>query len=67
MLFQEPLLVVDDAGHSRAEPRFHALGRTPEGRLLQVTFTPRGGGTLLRVISVRAMSYKERRIYADAK
>ena len=66
MLFQEPLLVVDDAGHSRAEPRFYALGRTAEGRLLQATFMLRGGGTLLRVISVRAMSRKERRIHANA-
>ena len=66
MFFQEPLLVVDDPGHSLAEPRFHALGRTPAGRLLQATFTLRGGGTLLRVISARAMSRKERRIYADA-
>jgi uncharacterized DUF497 family protein len=66
MLFQEPLLVVDDPGHSLAEPRIHALGRTREGRLLQATFTLRRGGTLLWVISVRAMSPKERGIYADA-
>ena len=66
MFFQEPLLVVDDPGHSLAEPRFHALGRTAEGRLLQATFTLRRGGTLLRVISARAMSRKERRIHADA-
>lgn len=66
MLFLEPLLVVDDPGHSLAELRFHALGRTAEGLLLQATFTLRGGGTLPRAISVRAMSRRERRIYADA-
>ncbi|MFO1050549.1 MAG: BrnT family toxin [Geminicoccaceae bacterium] len=65
MFFLEPLLVVDEPGHSLTEPRFHALGCTPEGRLLQATFTLRGDGTLLRVISVRAMSRRERRIYAD--
>ena len=66
MFFREPLLVADDSRHSLAEPRHHALGRTAEGRLLQATFTVRGGGTLLRVISVRDMSRKERRIYAQA-
>ncbi len=66
MFFQEPLLIVEDPGHSQAERRFHALGRTPDGHLLHATFTLRGGGTLLRVISVRDMSRKERRIYAQA-
>ena len=66
MFFQEPLLIVDDPRHSLAERRYHALGRTATGRLLHATFTLRGGGTLLRVISVRGMSRKERRIYADA-
>jgi uncharacterized protein len=66
MFFREPLLVVDDPRHSLAEQRHHALGRTAEGRLLQATFTVRGGGTLLRVISVRDMSRKERRIYTQA-
>ena len=66
MFFQEPLLMVDDTRHSLAERRYHALGRTAAGRLLHATFTLRGGGTLLRVISVRDMSRKERRIYVDA-
>ena len=66
MFFQEPLPVVDDPGHSLAQLRSHALDWTAEGRLLQATFTLCGGGTLLRVISVRAMSRKEQRIHADA-
>ena len=45
MFFRKPLLIVDDTGHSLAEPRIHALGRTREGRLLQATFTLRRGGT----------------------
>ena len=58
--------VLRTLGDSRREPRYHALGRTAEGRLLQATFTVRGGGTLLRVISARDMSRKERRVYEQA-
>jgi hypothetical protein len=66
MFFQEPLLIAEDPGHSLTEPRFHALGRTVAGRMLQATFTLRAGGTMIRVISVRDMSRKERRIYGNA-
>ena len=66
MFIQEPLLVADDPRSSRTEPRFHALGRTAAGRMLQATFTLRAGRTMLRVISVRDMSRKERRIYGNA-
>ncbi|MCY4443094.1 MAG: BrnT family toxin [Deltaproteobacteria bacterium] len=51
--FNEPLLVVEDIGHSAAEPRFHALGVTDAGRRLQVTFTLRERATRIRVISAR--------------
>ena len=63
----EPLLVVDDSRHSQHEPRLHALGRTDQGRLLHVTFTFRGAGTRIRVISARAMSRQERARYAQAR
>ena len=66
MFFNEPLLVLVDRAHSRDEPRWHALGRTDDGRRLHVTFTLRGGGTLLRVISARDMSRNERTAYARA-
>jgi uncharacterized DUF497 family protein len=66
VFFAEPLIVADDLRHSLGEPRYHALGRTAEGRLLQATFTLRGGGTLLRVISARDMSRKERKVYEQA-
>ena len=66
MFFRQPLIVADDPRHSLGEPRFHALGRTAEGRLLQATFTVRDDGALLRVISARDMSRKERRIYEQA-
>jgi uncharacterized protein len=66
MFFREPLIVAPDLSHSGAEDRFHALGRTDDERWLHVTFTLRGGGTLLRPISARPMSRKERPIYAAA-
>ena len=63
VFLNEPLLLAEDARHSRAEPRFHALGRTDAGRLVHVTFTLRHGGTKVRVISARDMSRKERTRY----
>ncbi|MDN5870669.1 MAG: BrnT family toxin [Nitrococcus sp.] len=62
----EPLLVVPDLRHSRQEPRYHALGRTDEGRRLHITFTLRAGGSLIRVISARDMHRKERTYYEQA-
>lgn len=60
-----PLLLLDDIQHSRAEKRFHAYGKTHAGRLLQIAFTLRQNATLLRIISVRPMSAKERARYAQ--
>ncbi len=62
--FNRPLVVAPDAGHSRRETRFAALGRTEEGRRLTVVLTLRG--TLIRVISAHDMSRRERRIYEQA-
>ncbi|HUD87742.1 MAG TPA: BrnT family toxin, partial [Xanthobacteraceae bacterium] len=49
--------------HSQEEPRYHALGRTNDGRPLHVTFTLRDKHTKIRVISARNMNRKEREIY----
>lgn len=65
VFFNEPLLVVEDVRHSMAEPRFHALGRTDDGRLLHISFTLRGEGRLIRVISARDMHRKKRDRYAQ--
>lgn len=67
VFFNEPLLVVPDPRHSRAEPRFHALGVTDDGRRLHVTWTLRADGTLIRVISARDMHRKERQAYEEAR
>jgi len=63
VFFCEPLLVLPDLRHSGAETRYHALGQTIDGRLLHVTFTVRGGGVRIRVISARDMHRKERIVY----
>ena len=57
------LLMADDVKHSHSEPRYHALGRTMEGRMLHVTFTLRDHDTRIRVISARDMNRRERGLY----
>jgi len=63
VFFNDPLLVIQDVRHSSYENRLHTLGRTDAGRLLHMSFTLRGGGNLIRVISARAMHRKERLRY----
>jgi uncharacterized DUF497 family protein len=65
VFFNRPLVVV--AGERRAEstPRYYALGHTDAGRLLFIVFTIRDD--LIRVISARSMSRRERRVYEHAK
>jgi len=58
VFFNEPLLVIADTKHSQGERRFHALGKTDEGRTLHVTFTLRNAGERIRVISARDMHIK---------
>jgi uncharacterized DUF497 family protein len=66
VFFNSPLLVLPDAKHSQVEPRFHALGKTNEGRSLHMAFTLRNGSQLIRVISARDMHRKERTVYEQA-
>lgn len=62
VFLHQPLLL-EDTKHSGSEPRFHALGKSFDGRLLHVSFTVRGAGIRIRVISVRPMHWKERVVY----
>lgn len=66
VFFNAPLLMVEDSKHSARELRFHALGKTEEGRLLHIVFTLRDAGAKIRVISARDMHRKERAIYEQA-
>jgi hypothetical protein len=61
VFFNEPLMVESDEKHSDAEPRFYVLGRTDEARLLFVSLTIRD--KLIRIISARDMSRRERKVY----
>ena len=62
--FNRPLVVASELAHSQRERRYAALGRTDDGRRLTVVFTVRAA--LVRVISARDMSRRERRIYGQA-
>ncbi|WP_213956675.1 MULTISPECIES: BrnT family toxin [unclassified Variovorax] len=66
LFFNAPLLLLEDVAHSHLEARFHALGKTDDGRALHVTFTLRQSNLLIRVISARDMHRKERAIYEQA-
>ena len=65
VFFRTPLLVTGDERHSTDEQRYIALGQTLASRLLFVSFTLRG--TLIRPISVRPMSRREREVYQHAQ
>lgn len=63
-LLNTPLVLDATSRHAAAEPRYIALGQTDAGRLLTVVFTVRG--SRVRVISARAMSKQERKVYGEA-
>ncbi len=65
VFFNRPLLVAPDVEHSGREPRYAALGQTNAARLLVVVFTIRA--TLVRIISARDMSRRERRMYEQGQ
>jgi len=61
VFFNKPLLVAVDVEPSEIENRYYALGRTDRDRRLFIVFTVRN--SMLRVISSRDMSKKERDEY----
>ncbi|HJX65082.1 MAG TPA: BrnT family toxin [Polyangia bacterium] len=64
MFFNRPLVVASDDKHSEKEIRLAALGKTDADRLLAIVFTVREN--LVRVISARDMSRRERSLYEQA-
>ena len=60
-----PLVLAADPAHSGHEARYFALGQTDGARLLVVVFTLRS--PLVRVISARPRSRREREVSADAE
>jgi len=63
IFLDDSLILSEDIRHSSEEARFHALGRTQDGRRLLIAFTFRDQGRLIRVISTRDMSRSERARY----
>jgi uncharacterized DUF497 family protein len=60
-----PVLVMSSPQSPASEVRHFALGQSDQGRRLAIIFTLRG--SLLRVISARPMSRRERRLYAQVE
>jgi uncharacterized DUF497 family protein len=63
VFFNRPLLIMPDPAHPQIEVPHHVLGRTNTGRRLTVVFTIRE--SLVRPITARDMSRRERRLYAE--
>ena len=61
VFFNEPLSIYEDSKHSNSEFRWYALGKTDNELKLMIVFTIRNN--LIRVISARTMSKKERIYY----
>jgi len=63
-VFGDPFeLTIDDPDHSASERRFITIGNAGEGRLLVVSYTERGG--IIRLVSARRPSRRERRAYEE--
>ena len=60
-LFASPVIVLPDTGHSEAETRHRAIGRTRNGRAVFVVFTirERDGRRYIRPVSARYMHKAE--------
>ena len=65
LFFNRPVLLLQDEKHSTTETRYALLGQTSSDRLLAIVFTLRG--TLVRVVSARPMSRRERAYYGTVE
>jgi len=65
VFFNEPLLIVEDFQHSDGECRCVAYGKDDKNNKIMVVFTVRD--TLIRVISAREMTKKEKNFYENNK
>ena len=64
VFFHQPLVTGAEVKHSKRDQRYFALGRTDAGRRLFLVLTVRR--KLIRVISARNMSRKERGVYESS-
>jgi uncharacterized DUF497 family protein len=67
VFFNQPIYFFEDIKNSSSEPRWVVLGVTNLGVELSIVFTLRKKNSLIRVISARPMSRKERFVYEKAK
>jgi uncharacterized DUF497 family protein len=65
VFFNEPLLIIEDFSHSFQECRCVAFGKDNNYRKIVVVFTVRDN--LIRVISAREMTKKEKTFYENNK
>ena len=65
VFFNEPLLIIEDFLHSHEECRCVAFGHDNQNSKIMVVFTVRDG--LIRVISAREMTKKEKNFYENNK
>ena len=65
VFFKRPMVIDECLQQQEREHRYYALGQTDAGRWLFVVFTIRD--QLIRVISARDMSRRERRAYFRAE
>ena len=63
VFFNAPIVVGEGIFHSQSEKRWFLLGKTDKHRLLFLVFTIRE--ELIRVVSARDMSKKEREVYKN--
>ena len=63
LFFNQPLIIKEDSKHSKKEARFYTLGRIDSNRFLFISFII--GERLIRVISARDMTTKERKKYEE--
>ena len=61
IFLDENLVSFDDIKHSQKEPRYIALGKTRDNKILFVIFTIRS--SQIRIISARLANKKEKKIY----
>jgi uncharacterized protein len=65
-IFLDPrVTIAPDSEHSQQELRWVAYGTTIEGRALTIVFTLRAERTLIRIVSARDMSRKQRKTHGQ--
>lgn len=62
VFISKPIILLESERPLTKENRYMVLGKNEAGRLLSVVFTKRGNN--IRIISARAMSRRERKLYA---